>query len=65
MFLIKLIFIVAGIFMFTVFLTGLTLLLRVRRHLQNPFAQGHQNTPPPGKGDIIEGEYKVLDEEKK
>ncbi len=62
---IRLIFIIAGIFMLTVFVTGLSLLLRVRRNLQNPFARNRENVPPPGKGDIIEGEYKVLGEEDK
>jgi hypothetical protein len=67
MFLIRLILIVGGLFAFMVLFTGLSIMLRVRRHLQNPFTRQTNNPPPPppGKGAIIEGEYKVIDDNKK
>jgi hypothetical protein len=66
MILIKLFFLVVGFFFFMTFVTGLSVFMRVRRHLQNPFMRPDASpAPPAGKGDIIEGEYKVLGEDEK
>ncbi len=62
---IRLIFMVVAIFVGLTLMTGVSLWLRVRQHLQNPFLKPDKNPPPPaGKGDIIEGEYEVLDDPK-
>lgn len=47
-------------------LAGISLVVRIRESLQNAFIRpGNTPTPPAGKGDIIEGEFKVIDEREK
>ncbi len=64
---IKLFFFVVGLFVLLTVATGLMLALKIRYHLMNPFLKkrDHQPSPPPGTGEIIEGEFRVLDEKQK
>ncbi len=64
---IKLFFTVIAMFFFVTIVAALSLVFKVRQHLQNPFMKegNRPSPPPPGKGEIIEGEFKVLDEKQK
>ncbi len=63
----RLFFIMIAVFFFVTIVAALSIVLRVRQHLQNPFLKESNNrpAPPTGKGEIIEGEFKVIDEERK
>jgi hypothetical protein len=64
---VRMFFIIVAVFFVMTIITGLSLALRIRQHLRNPFLKesNRQPAPPPGTGDIIEGEFKVLDEKRK
>lgn len=63
---IKFFFLVIFAFVMLAVFTGVSVFLRIRRNLINPFERdGGRPVPPAGDGDIIEGEYKVLDETRK
>jgi len=64
---IRLFFIMIGVFFFVTIVAALSIVLRVRRNLQNPFLRegNNQPVPPPGNGEIIEGEFQVLEEKQK
>lgn len=66
MFLIRLVFIIGALFFAVTVISLLALAIGVRRNLKDMFLHREGGMRhPPGGGDIIEGEYKVLEEKEK
>jgi uncharacterized membrane protein len=62
----KLFFYVVVLSVLMMFISLLSVVFRVRRHLGNPQQEQRRDDPRrQGQGDIIEGEYKVLEEKDK
>ena len=55
----------AALFALTTLIGMLTLVFKIRKHLKNPFEERHDDLSPHDSGNVIEGEYKVLEEKNK
>jgi len=65
MFIIRLFFTLFVIFLLLMVTLSLSLWLKVRLHLHNPFLRQNNESPMTRGDNVIEGEYKVLDESHK
>ncbi len=65
MIIIRLIFTLFLIGMVLVVFLGLSLWFKIKLHLQNPFLRERDESPLRRDDNVIEGEYKVLDESHK